>query len=88
MILATLIGKNIYVSHHSVCKCKFNQIEYSHFAFISLNLVGIPLESVELLANLITNTKTTAIFNVECSIDNKTYELHSSQFSMMNERIY
>ena len=79
-MLATLIGKDIYVSHYPAGKSKFNPIEHSLFSIISINLAGVPIEIVELLANLINNTKTTTGLNVECSIDNNTYELNSRLF--------
>ena len=45
-MLATLIGKDIYVSHYPAGKSKFNPIEHSLFSIISINLAGVPIEIV------------------------------------------
>jgi hypothetical protein len=71
--LSDEIGKNITVCHYPPGTSKWNKIEHKMFSFISMNWRGVPLESYEMVINLISGTKTTKGLKVEAKLDKKQY---------------
>ena len=67
-------GLNIHVSHFPPGTSKWNKIEHRMFAFISKNWRGRPLETVEIIINLISATTTSSGLKVACKLDEKVYE--------------
>ncbi len=67
-------GLNIHVSHFPPGTSKWNKIEHRLFAFISKNWRGRPLETVEIIINLIGATTTSSGLKVKCKLDENVYE--------------
>jgi hypothetical protein len=67
-------GLNIHVSHFPPGTSKWNKIEHRLFAFISKNWRGRPLETVEIIINLISATTTSTGLKVACKLDKNVYE--------------
>ncbi len=53
---------------------KWNKIEHRLFSFISMNWKGRPLESYEIIVNLIGSTTNRSGLKVNCGLDEKKYE--------------
>jgi transposase len=64
----------ITVCHFPPGTSKWNKIEHRLFSQISLNWKGIPLESYEVIVNLIGAVKTTKGMSVKAELDQKTYQ--------------
>lgn len=64
----------IEVSHFPPGTSKWNKIEHRMFSQISKNWRAKPLESLEIIVNLIASTTTTTGLHIECGIDFNTYE--------------
>lgn len=67
-------GLNITVCHYPPGTSKWNKIEHKMFSFISMNWKGIPLESYEMIINLIGGTKTSKGLRIKAKLDTKEYE--------------
>ena len=72
--LADFTGLTFHVRHYPPGTSKWNKIEHRLFSFISMNWRAIPLESYEIIVNLIGSTKTGSGTKVSCTIDEWNYE--------------
>ena len=72
--LADQTGLRIRVCHFPPGTSKWNKIEHRMFSFVSLNWRGKPLESLEVIVNLIATTKTNTGLKVYARLDEGTYE--------------
>ncbi len=72
--LATELQMDISVCHFPPGTSKWNYIEHRMFSHISKNWRGRPLESHEVIINLIGHTKTKTGLNIKCDIDYTQYE--------------
>jgi len=73
-LFATETGLEIKVCHFPPGTSKWNKIEHRLFSFISKNWRGKPLESVEVIVNLIANTTTNKGLEVKASADKREYK--------------
>jgi hypothetical protein len=71
---ATETGIEIHVCHFPPGTSKWNKIEHRLFSFISKNWRARPLESLEVVVNLIANTTTQKGPIVKAQADKKQYE--------------
>ena len=67
-------GLSIEVSHFPPGTSKWNKIEHRLFSFISKNWRGRPLETLEIIVNLIGATTTAKGLKVKCGVDTNEYE--------------
>jgi Rhodopirellula transposase DDE domain len=72
--LADTTGLSIRVCHFPPGTSKWNKIEHRLFSFVSLNWRGKPLESLEIVVNLIAATKTNTGLKVYAQLDDRSYE--------------
>ena len=72
--LADTIGLNIQVCHFPPGTSKWNKIEHRMFSFVSLNWRGKPLESLEIIVNLIAATTTNTGLKIYARLDDSIYE--------------
>jgi predicted ArsR family transcriptional regulator len=72
--LANTIGLAIRVCHFPPGTSKWNKIEHRMFSFVSLNWRGKPLESLEVIINLIAATKTNTGLKLYAQLDDRAYE--------------
>jgi transposase len=72
--LANETGLRIVVCHFPPGTSKWNKIEHRMFSFVSLNWRGKPLESLEVIINLIAATNTNTGLKVYAQLDERTYE--------------
>ena len=72
--LADQTGLQIVVCHFPPGTSKWNKIEHRMFSFVSLNWRGKPLESLEVIINLISATTTTTGLKVYARLDDRVYE--------------
>jgi len=72
--LADQIGLQIQVCHFPPGTSKWNKIEHRMFSFVSLNWRGKPLESLEVIINLISATTTSTGLKVYARLDDRVYE--------------
>ena len=72
--LADTTGLRIRVCHFPPGTSKWNKIEHRMFSFVSLNWRGKPLESLEVIVNLIAATTTNTGLKVYARLDDQTYE--------------
>ena len=72
--LATETGLEIHVCHFPPGTSKWNKIEHRMFSFISKNWRAKPLESLEVIVNLIANTTTRKGLKVRAEADKRIYE--------------
>ena len=73
--LANETGLEIQVSHFPPGTSKWNKIEHRLFGQISINWRGRPLESFEVIVNLIANTRTRQGLRVKANLDEGDYPL-------------
>lgn len=73
-LFATETGLEIKVCHFPPGTSKWNKIEHRMFSFISKNWRGKPLESLEVIVNLIANTTTEKGLKVKALADKKQYK--------------
>jgi len=73
-LFASETGLEIKVCHFPPGTSKWNKIEHRLFSFISKNWRGKPLESLEVIVNLIANTTTEKGLKVKALADKKEYE--------------
>ncbi len=71
--LATEVGKTIYVCHFPPGTSKWNKIEHRLFSHITQNWRGRPLTSLQVVVNLIRNTKTKTGLEVQARLDQNLY---------------
>jgi hypothetical protein len=71
--LADDTGLTINVCHFPPGTSKWNQIEHRLFSHITQNWRGRPLESHEVIVNLIANTTTATGLKVQCQLDTNPY---------------
>jgi hypothetical protein len=72
--LADQTGLQIRVCHFPPGTSKWNKIEHRMFSFMSLNARGKPLESIEVIINLIAGTTTNMGLKIYARLDDRTYE--------------
>jgi hypothetical protein len=72
--LATELDLDITVCHYPPGTSKWNAIEHRMFSYISQNWRGRPLESHEVIINLIASTTTKKGLKIKCAIDDNKYE--------------
>ncbi|MEO8962699.1 MAG: ISAzo13 family transposase [Ginsengibacter sp.] len=72
--LATETGLEIYVCHFPPGTSKWNKIEHRMFSYITKNWRAKPLESLEVIVNLIANTTTQKGLKVRAKADQRIYE--------------
>ncbi len=72
--LADTTGLRIGVCHFPPGTSKWNKIEHRMFSFVSLNWRGKPLESLEVVVNLIGATTTNTGLKVYARLDERNYE--------------
>jgi hypothetical protein len=72
--LADTTGLTIQVCHFPPGTSKWNKIEHRMFSFVSLNWRGRPLESLEIVLNLIASTTTSTGLTVYSRLDDQHYE--------------
>jgi transposase len=72
--LADETGLRIVVCHFPPGTSKWNKIEHRMFSFVSLNWRGKPLESLEVIIELIAATTTTTGLKIYAQLDDRTYD--------------
>lgn len=72
--LANYLQMEIHVSHFPPGTSKWNKIEHRLFAQISENWRARPLESIEVIVNLIASTTTTTGLQVKAKVDKRKYK--------------
>ena len=72
--LADTTGLRIRVCHFPPGTSKWNKIEHRMFSFVSLNWRGKPLESLEVIVNLIAATSTSTGLKLYARLDDNVYE--------------
>jgi hypothetical protein len=73
--LANDFNMNVYVSHFPPGTSKWNKIEHKMFAFISMNWRGKPLQTTEIIVNLIASTETESGLAIKAEHTQKEYNL-------------
>ena len=71
--LADVTGLMIRVCHFPPGTSKWNKIEHRMFSFVSLNARGKPLESLEVVINLIAATTTSTGLKIYAQLDDRSY---------------
>lgn len=71
--LSNATGMIIELCHYPPGTSKWNKIEHKLFCHITRNWQGVPLETLEIVINLISNTKTTNGLEVHAWLDEKDY---------------
>jgi hypothetical protein len=71
--LAAATGLDIAVCHYPPGTSKWNKIEHRLFSRITHNWRGRPLETYQIVVNLIANTTTTTGLTVQCELDPSLY---------------
>jgi hypothetical protein len=72
--LADTTGLSVRVCHFPPGTSKWNKIEHRLFSFVSLNWRGKPLETLEVVVNLIAATTTNTGLKVYAQLDERSYE--------------
>ena len=72
--LANELNIPIEVSHFPPGTSKWNKIEHRMFSYISKNWRARPLETLEVIVNLIASTTTTTGLRIKCGVDNNIYK--------------
>lgn len=72
--LANQTGMIIEICHYPPGTSKWNKIEHRLFCHITRNWRGVPLESHEVVVNLVSSTRTTEGLEVHCSLDENEYK--------------
>jgi hypothetical protein len=72
--LADQTGLQIIVCHFPPGTSKWNKIEHRMFSFMSLNARGKPLETREVIINLIAGTTTNTGLKIYAQLDDREYE--------------
>jgi hypothetical protein len=71
--LANQTGLRITVCHFPPGTSKWNKIEHRMFSYISMNWRGKPLESYEVIVNLIGHTTTAKGLHIQAQLDPQVY---------------
>ena len=71
--LANVTGLTIEICHYPPGTSKWNKIEHKLFCHITRNWRGVPLETLEIVVNLIAATRTTTGLEVHAWLDEKDY---------------
>ena len=71
--LADETGMTVSVCHFPPGTSKWNKIEHRMFSYITKNWRGKPLESHEVIVNLIGNTTTKTGLRIQAGLDSRTY---------------
>lgn len=71
--LADVTGLTIEVCHYPPGTSKWNKIEHRLFCHITRNWQGVPLETLEIVVNLIANTRTETGLEVHAWLDEADY---------------
>ncbi|MGZ6725770.1 MAG: ISAzo13 family transposase [Solirubrobacteraceae bacterium] len=86
--LADSTGLQIQICHFPPGTSKWNKVEHRLFSFMSLNWRGKPLESHEVIINLIAATTTSTGLKVYAQLDKRPYptkiEVTDKQFAAVN----
>lgn len=72
--LANELGMIIEVCHYPPGTSKWNKIEHRLFCHITRNWRGVPLESHEVVVNLVSSTRTNKGLEVHCWLDGAVYK--------------
>ena len=64
----------IEVCHYPPGTSKWNKIEHRLFCHITRNWRGVPLETHQVVVNLVSSTRTEEGLEVHCWLDRKTYQ--------------
>ena len=72
--LSNKTGLIIEVCHYPPGTSKWNKIEHKLFCHITRNWRGVPLETFEIVVNLISGTKTETGLEVHAWLDTKEYK--------------
>ena len=72
--LADDTGMKIEVCHYPPGTSKWNKIEHRLFCHITRNWRGVPLETHQIVVNLVSSTRTEEGLEVHCWLDSGTYE--------------
>lgn len=72
--LADSTGLTVRVCHFPPGTSKWNKIEHRMFSFVSLNWRGKPLETLEVVVNLIAATSTSTGLKLYARLDDATYQ--------------
>ena len=67
-------GMDVWVCHFPPGTSKWNKIEHRMFSFISMNWRGRPLESYEIIVNLIANTRTKKGLEIKAELSKEIYQ--------------
>ncbi len=83
-------GMVIEVCHYPPGTSKWNKIEHRLFCHITRNWRGVPLETRQVVVNLVSSTKTEEGLEVHCQLDQKDYpkgrKITDQQMADMNIR--
>lgn len=72
--LANETGLKIEVCHYPPGTSKWNKIEHRLFCHITRNWRGVPLETYQVVVNLVSSTRTEEGLEVHCWLDSKSYQ--------------
>lgn len=72
--LADETGMKIEVCHYPPGTSKWNKIEHRLFCHITRNWRGVPLETHQIIVNLVSSTRTNKGLEVHCWLDGNTYQ--------------
>ena len=72
--LSTELGLEVHVCHFPPGTSKWNKIEHRRFSYITKNWRAKPLESLEVIVNLIANTTTQKGLTIKAKADKNQYE--------------
>jgi transposase len=72
--LANETGLTLELCHYPPGTSKWNKVEHRLFCHITSNWRGVPLETLEIVVNLIGSTRTTEGLEVHAWIDDKQYQ--------------
>lgn len=72
--LADRTGMIIEVCHYPPGTSKWNKIEHRLFCHITRNWRGVPLETHEVVVNLVSSTRTNEGLEVHCQLDQREYQ--------------
>ncbi len=72
--LSTELGLEVHICHFPPGTSKWNKIEHRMFSYITKNWRAKPLESLEVIVNLIANTTTLKGLSIKAKADKNQYE--------------
>lgn len=85
-------GISITVCHYPPGASKWNPVEHRLFSFISMNWLGVPLRSYEIMLNHVRNTTTQRGLKVDAILNEKVYDkgikISDEQMREINLRKY